>query len=394
MALAEARKRMAAASACSRRGAKIDTGTCQTCQGVVNVDILACSLHGRCVVDKVVTGCKTCTQCADKDGGGANGNGAAANHIADVRKMVTTSAKFAAPVTRESIAMDHFHRQSKLSLAVMSGAEVTKIGLPGGRFNASVIEWRGRILMVARTTWGGSRLELYELDEISLQPSLIGKLAIDSDVAGMGHEDPRFFELSGKLHISFTGYNGATTDVLYAELDDSLHVKHLWKPNLAGRRRGEKNWGFFEGADGLCAVYTIVPHVVAKVDGDWITRAFIVNSPMHWMGGEHRGGASPVRIGDEFYSFFHGTLLLPGDVTHTYTCGVYTFDAKPPYAPLRFAKTPVIWPRERIVPKSIVFPCGAMRHGDDWLISYGYQDSSVEILRIKQSIIEAALVAI
>ena len=139
----------------------------------------------------------------------------------------------------------------------------------------------------------------------------------------------------------------------------------------------EKNWVFFSQDGRLYFVYYPSPHVVYEVklsDGkvslgdrweaeNWAAADLMDNA---------RGGAPPVRVGDEFYHFYH-SQHRHGRGT-AYQVGLYTFETKPPWNLRRVLKGPLI----SLVPSKremdCIFPVGAFLEGEKWHLSCGIQD--------------------
>jgi len=221
-------------------------------------------------------------------------------------------------------------------------------------------------------------------DDLTPAPGRSVKLNLSHPLAGWGREDPRWFVFRDRLHVCFAGVQGKTgpTQILYARLRDDLTTEAVWACPKFGET-WQKNWGFFEHDNDLYAVYSIRPHVVVRVEGE---RAWVVAespNPLPWSGGLLRGGASPVRVGDRFVSWFHGRRKYAGRLT--YTTGVYEFEAAPPFSPLRMTPHPVKVGDPETRPADWYcdnwFACGAVADGDAWLVSAGAHDRWIEIAR-------------
>jgi predicted GH43/DUF377 family glycosyl hydrolase len=127
--------------------------------------------------------------------------------------------------------------------------------------------------------------------------------------------------------------------------------------------------------------------------------------------GELRGGAPPVRIGDQYVSFFHSVfpvrllrrclfrlLRKRPDKVIRYVGGVYGFAAEPPFAPCWLRTTPVLLPpplpRRRPVQldrrvEQSVYPCGAIFHDQRWVVSFGAQEEYCCLTEITPELIMA-----
>jgi predicted GH43/DUF377 family glycosyl hydrolase len=136
------------------------------------------------------------------------------------------------------------------------------------------------------------------------------------------------------------------------------------------------------------AVYTINPHVVLQVSGDRASPFTTHSLSVPWSGGHLRGGASPVLVGDEYWSWFHGSVDAGAPTpagrarTKVYNVGVYAFEARPPFRPTRITPQPVLWADERTREPAwcaVLFPCGAVLDGDRWRVSCGVHDREIRV---------------
>ena len=119
-----------------------------------------------------------------------------------------------------------------------------------------------------------------------------------------------------------------------------------------------------------------------------------VDGKLSWSGGVLRGGAPPVRVGDEYFCFFHGAL--DDERGHrVYPLGCYTFEAQPPFAPRRLTPDPLAWPDPAAKPEHWWPPTfytggSALRDGR-WLIAYGASDHVSKVATFDAAGVEAAL---
>jgi hypothetical protein len=267
------------------------------------------------------------------------------------------------------------------------------------RFNCSLLEWRGLLWLAWRQGWSGAKLGLCKLDQATYQPLDWGLHIMEAPATrhdAAGREDPRLFTFGGERHVAYTGVEysggGITTHCCYGRIERGELV-NAHCPDLPGRNGWEKNWGFFDAGDGvLRAVHTIAPHrVVTIADGH---AAFSHEMPFApaWHPWGLRGGASPVRVGSEFYSFFHGWQQAAG--RRIYCLGLYTFDARPPFAPKRIVPGPILLPDQADRQGSdvdVVYPGGAILRDGKWVIAGGYYDRECRIWEFDTAAIEALL---
>ncbi len=335
---------------CVHRGAKTgDTVDCPTCPAAAKktADVYQCKVRGRCApsLDRhhEVTGCGLCKDKA-----------------------------FAGPVKK-----------------------LVKVLIPGTpkAFNPSIIDYGGKLLFCYRNQWSGSRLWVCEIDRETLQPKSAGvKLDLTHPRCRAGQEDPRLFVFRDRLHVQFSGVESASgkiiVNVMMAILTDDLKVQHVWQPKLEDRQEWEKNWQPFDCRRELYSVYH--PHIggahaVLYHNSDVVTR--LEPQPWNpvWSGGDIRGGAAPVRVGDEYWCFFHSYPW--------YTMGLYTFDACPPFRPRRMMLDPLLSP-DGGIGKPVVFPGGAVKDGDRWLVAFGRNDQHAEIAVLDHAELESRLVVV
>jgi predicted GH43/DUF377 family glycosyl hydrolase len=268
--------------------------------------------------------------------------------------------------------------------------------LGGKRFNPSLIEHGDGYLFAYRNGWANCEIWLCRLDKRFLPIGEPWKLDLSHPAALFGQEDPRFFWFRDRLHLSFVGTmesNGRVriTNQLYARLTDDLRVAEVFHPSVPGRSDWEKNHVYFQYMNALYAIYDVAPnHRLLRIDGDVATWAESTPNPLPWSGGPRRGGATPVLRDDEYYHWFHSRSYY--GKTELYEIGVMTFEAKPPFRPLRGTREPVMVakPGPKGKPQSI-FPCGAVLNGGRWLISMGLYDSYIEIHAFDAAEIESRL---
>lgn len=258
-------------------------------------------------------------------------------------------------------------------------------GVPGKRFNASIIEHDNGYLMACRNGWAGSDIYVGKLDNAFRPVGQPKRLDLKHRRAKYGREDPRLFRFRGQLHISYIGCVGTTnplrTHQLYARLTDDLRVEKEFAPRLRVRQWWEKNWTFFEHDEQLHAIYSISPYRVIRIDGEDTADVLVDNQTLPWSGGVLRGGASPVRVGDEWYCFFHGKIAAPE--YSVYNTGVFVFQAKPPFRIVAITPHPIDVANIENKPDDqwcpVLFCGGAVRHGTSWVTANGIHDRWTEL---------------
>lgn len=250
-------------------------------------------------------------------------------------------------------------------------------GAPGLRFNSSIMklpDWEATrsYLFAYRSGWRGSDIYLGWLDTDYNPVGQPWKLELyHAREAPYGREDVRLFWHDNRVYVSYVGVIARLnsihhTSVLYARLTPDLQVEQLWYPLYEKRNEWEKNWQFFSHEGQLFAIYSIAPHRVLRIEGEKATLVHTTPTRAPWTGGELRGGASPVRVGDEYWCFFHDSVERNG--RRVYRAGLYTFEAREPFRAQRMVTKPLLEADPATRPAdqwcSVVFPCGAMPVGE------------------------------
>jgi predicted GH43/DUF377 family glycosyl hydrolase len=247
-----------------------------------------------------------------------------------------------------------------------------------------------------------------ELDAKTFQPKgRSQQLMLSGPTGTEHHEDARLFMFDGEPHVSYTEMRGYrpgvdyTCVMKYARLrlkGGKWEVAKVFHPQY-GRNDGrskEKNWVFFETPDGLHAVYSGNPqHVVLRLKGERVEEVFETPGPV-WNFGAVRGGTTPVRQSDgSFLTIFHSSVHTEAPPHFVrYYGAAYTFEGKPPFAPLRISTRPLMVGSEadghRVDPRYVegwkpyvVFPCGLVPDGNDWLVSLGINDWQCAVARVR-----------
>jgi predicted GH43/DUF377 family glycosyl hydrolase len=258
-------------------------------------------------------------------------------------------------------------------------------GCPGVRFNPSIIASGDGYLFVWRHGWAGCNLYACRLDADFRPVGTATRLKLRKSWCKYGREDPRWFRLNGKLHVSYTGVvgNQGPTNVCFARVNEqTLEVEDKWHPRIPGRQAWEKNHAYFDYQGIAHAVYSIHPHRILRVEGSQSmfvaeTRGTIRD---RWQGGRLCGGASPVLHNGKWWHFFHGSTEWNG--RRQYNAGLAVFSAEPPFAIERFTPYPVDVANpfeEHDAGCDVLFPGGAVCLGDEWVIASGAHDRWAEL---------------
>lgn len=251
-----------------------------------------------------------------------------------------------------------------------------------------------------------------EINPDTLQPK--GKsqwIALSGPTGTEHHEDARLWLYKGEPHLSYTEMRGYrpgvdyTCVMKYAKLrlrGAKWEVVESWQPAF-GRNDGrskEKNWVFFEHDGAVHVVYSSgAQHQVIRLQGELVTKTYEAQGPA-WHFGAVRGGTPPLLQPDgTFLTIFHSSLateVAPHFVR--YYAAAYTFEGRPPFAPLRVSTRPLMVGSEadghQVDPRYVegwkpyvVFPCGMVERepgaAGGWLVSLGVNDWQCAIARVR-----------
>lgn len=148
--------------------------------------------------------------------------------------------------------------------------------------------------------------------------------------------------------------------------------------------RTEKNWVWFLHEGAWHCVYSFSPqHTVFKL-GDPLPIKSKSDASL-WNYGEIRGGTPPVKVGDEYFTFFHSSIPWKKRQKRYYV-GAYAFEAEPPFRVTAITNEPLFVGSEddeRLIEGPLcVFPCGALLEEDKWLVAFGVNDERCAWIRI------------
>lgn len=274
--------------------------------------------------------------------------------------------------------------------------------LPRRFFNPSVIEHNGSDWLVVRRAedieahkLGINTIWAFRLDEnhVPVEGCQVGLRGYKTQ----HYEDPRIIRLStGEMLLSYTTF----------VIEVKQHIEPVWfgahiqtalldqnfqpivqnDPVYGGNQgsvrqcpRNEKNWLWFEHDGQLHLIYMTEPHEVVQWFGESYGQVYETDFPLGYseIWGHPRGGTPPVRIGDEYWSFFHSSTVWR-DPKRRYHMGCYAFEAKPPFRITRCSSRPICsgsmkdpwWDGQPLV----VFPCGAIFRNGQWFVTLGIND--------------------
>jgi hypothetical protein len=234
-----------------------------------------------------------------------------------------------------------------------------------------------------------------------------------SAVATQWFADPRLYRLRGRVFLYWnSGWHEPRNWQFLQELDGAT-LKPRGHPRelvLQGgeRQKLEKNWTFFEAADGtLYSIYSITPHRVLRfsVAGeddiyfeevariDWSIEGY---PPHH---GGLRGGTPAVLYSGAYWAFCHS--VHDGRDGYRYAGAAYGFQSSPPFAPVWRPKRPLslggpfksrrLHARLNPAVDEVIYPCGAAHDGTRWLVSHGINDEQCALSILSHAEVLATL---
>lgn len=272
-------------------------------------------------------------------------------------------------------------------------------------YNPSVIKWNGAMLFSYRFHGAGWRTLI---DIACMLPDatspVVKPLYFPDSVHCESFEDCRLFTHRGQLWASvvlsrmtdgvprsIVVYGQLHENADYWDMSKPLHVKY-------GRNdwdHAEKNWVFFSHAG---SIWAILPHkegepqVVLMLDGEdyseWTSPA------MTWAFGDVRGDSAPLPFKEgTLIRFFHSVQRYKSGM-HRYHIGVCLIESRPPFTMQAITKAPLF----SGVPDTasndcphykpdVVFCCGAIQQGDNYLLSLGVNDCRSEIRVINKNML-------
>jgi predicted GH43/DUF377 family glycosyl hydrolase len=251
-------------------------------------------------------------------------------------------------------------------------------------FNCAICEWAGYYVFAYRIEHEPvntkTRVAICKLGP-DLQPIFESNRVLDLPTIYGGYiaEDPRLVQLRGRLYCNYTDRGS----MALALISDMLTVAAGNYISYDRQSSVEKNWGIFEHENELFAVHTINPHRVLQLNIDFVKGhsahlRFECPYSCKWVWGIPRGGSPPVRVGDEYFCFFHSHI--ESWQRRLYLMGAYAFAARPPFKVTRFSRFPILLPpylsfeQRGVNGHLVVFPCGAIYSKERWLVSYGEND--------------------
>lgn len=290
--------------------------------------------------------------------------------------------------------------------------ECGTFNLPGNtalfHFNCSLVDWNDKLLLFTRRALHKtpnhsdrrifqSDVGIFEVNESDIShPKMVGFPKPVKSVRDEQWEDPRVIVFDGKLHISLANWihNQPMNikQILTVLSDDMKTFQTIAEPKYQGTEQypeqmsnSEKNWLWFNHNGVLHCVYFSNPLVVFTWNKKRIETVYRSNRvEFPWKFGNPRGGTPPVKVGDEYITFFHSHLKW-GE-RRRYHMGAMAFTDKAPFKITRITVKPLLSGSEHdhraFGGPPCIFPCGAVKRDGYWLVSFGVNDENSGWIKI------------
>ncbi len=270
-------------------------------------------------------------------------------------------------------------------------------------FNPGIIERPDGLWLLTRASglhpqgfmYGQNAIIAFKLSDNGKQPCYGKVLKWPVDNPQQHFEDPRGFyhpaigqTLIGCCTFLWDGPGAwSGPHQAFGAFDDEWNCKKMDYPVIGGNpgtmekiqahKDYEKNWLWFLADGNLVLLYKANPWTAIVFGNRWSEKQEIKIPGVTWPYGEIRGGTTPVRVGDLYFTFHHSSLPWKGRYRRYYA-GCLAFDAKPPFTPRLITNEPLLigsqndrWSQRKPL---VVFPCGALYKNETWLVTLGVND--------------------
>ncbi len=270
-------------------------------------------------------------------------------------------------------------------------------------FNPGIIERPDGLWLLTRASglhpqgfmYGQNAIIAFKLSDNGKQPCYGKVLKWPVDNPQQHFEDPRGFyhpaigqTLIGCCTFLWDGPGAwSGPHQAFGAFDEEWNCKKMDYPVIGGNpgtmekitahKDYEKNWLWFLADGNLVLLYKANPWTINIFGNRWSEKQEIKIPGVTWPYGEIRGGTTPVRVGDLYFTFHHSSLPWKGRYRRYYA-GCLAFDAKPPFTPRLITNEPLLigsqndrWAQRKPL---VVFPCGALYKNETWLVTLGVND--------------------
>jgi predicted GH43/DUF377 family glycosyl hydrolase len=258
-----------------------------------------------------------------------------------------------------------------------------------GGYNQTMMDWNGQRVAVYR--WH-PKADSWRTELAAWTGTKTVRVIPPSGLEQHSIEDGRLFKRSQqgagfKLCLSYTVATQKGCVIQYGELDttgEDWRIVNSFQPKYENNdfTRMQKNWSFWEWDGKLYAAYERGPEqTILQLAGNDVTQVFKTKSPQ-WAWGQVRGGTAPIERSGLWLQFFHSSTRNPKTAWGwTYYMGALLMETAPPFQIVSISRFPIMAGTERYFPINhwkprILFPAGAVKSGEDYLVSLGVNDSA------------------
>lgn len=299
-----------------------------------------------------------------------------------------------------------------------------------GYFNCGLVERPDGLFLIVRrsrnlpnNTIGFNDLVAVRLAEGSYMPQYMLPINTKHIFDKEHFEDPRAIYHRGITYISACNFiivnNGRSWSGAHQTLNlvHQLNTRTQWfvdqrvdpifgynGPRIGKDTGQEKNWLWFFHQDQLHMIYRTSPHIIARFGKDekgndfQFQLEYKTENKLPWDYGVIRGGTPPIKIGDEYLTFFHSSVQTNDQYHRRYYMGAYTFADEPPFPITRITVEPLLvgswqdrWYKRKPL---VVFPCGSRLKDNKWLVTMGVNDLDCAWIEIPHEDLEQKLVSL
>jgi predicted GH43/DUF377 family glycosyl hydrolase len=270
-------------------------------------------------------------------------------------------------------------------------------GLAPGGYNGAIQRFEDKLVLIYRWHHNAqqpaqTRLAIAELDE-NFNVTHNEDLDLNDDDST---EDGRIFVHGGKLKMVYVSSRWpampwSVVKVCELSKPDHWRASNFQETQPIGIEKQpiEKNFVPFVVGGKAYVIYRSSPRqIIYSLDDGQIFES----EPLRYPYGEIRGGCVIEHMG-KLFRFFHSSMRneMPAIVWRYYS-SCLVMDSKPPFKMLFVMQKPLLYGSElggdeslRHFKKNIVFPCGVIRQGAEFVLSCGVNDSAISLVKIKDS---------
>lgn len=276
--------------------------------------------------------------------------------------------------------------------------------LPANAYNCSLIRFQGRLLLSYR--WHSKKdwrteLGIAELND-RYEPISSKAILPPKDLQDNSMEDLRFCIHQGTLMASWTisQYPATVFRSIVAvgylvEKETHWEISRFIIPDFGQNdfTSVQKNWIFWEHASKLYCLYLTHENqqTILEFDETFRVEQVLKSKALPWPKAPIHGGAICEGANGNRYHFFNSHTTHKERQLDRYFIGCAELSGQPPFDMLRISSRPIISGEEGYdlhknphFKPNVAFVAGAIRDGDSWLISYGWNDSQCRLIRLHE----------